>query len=380
MSKSVSATAEGIALCPSRPHRCVLGLLRVALGHPADGDLLGDLKASDPQELVRISVFHYVHVVLSKAFENAPDLTDAVPHDLVIFFSEMRRANLRRNEKIKAQLVSIGAALSGAGLHGVALKGAAEMLAPVHADPAFRFLSDLDILVPEGQVDRAVALLRDLGAVSQTEHEINQRGHHHLEPLHHPDWPVPLELHLAFGPGVTRGVLHPKDVMDAARASSVAGLDLPAPAHRLAHMVLHAQFDPPRFRDGALSLRDAMEMEAMTKTFGAAGIAEAKALFACPEPRAAWEALDASRTLLFGTPDQFGSKPPGARAWARRALAAFGRPGRRRLAMLAHLSRHYARNFMFDRERRRHYLHQLARPWRLRGAIAYQRDKFRRNP
>lgn len=89
--------AAGIAVCPSTPHRAVLGLVRSALGRPVGPALARDLGASDPQEIVRIATFNYLHVVLETGFDRAPELADAVPRDLMIYLREMRAANQRRN-------------------------------------------------------------------------------------------------------------------------------------------------------------------------------------------------------------------------------------------------------------------------------------------
>ncbi len=372
---------HALDLCPSIPHRSLVWLLRAALGRPVDEDaLIALLRASDPEELVRIAVFNYVHVILSKAFDHVPGLARGVPEDLVIFLTEMRHANLRRNHDIGRQLGEIGRVFSELGMRGVALKGGAELLAPLHPDPAFRFLSDLDILVPEEDLDRAVARFDDLGAVSEDIDEINQRGHHHLAPLRHPDWPVPLELHRAMGAGDARQILSAAQVLAAARPSGAPGLDVPRPTHRLVHAVLHAQIDPPRYRDGSLSLRDLVEMEVLVQRLDDRQLAEARAAFSSGEARAAWAALDAARLLVFGDPARFSAQPPAARAWARRAYDGFGRPQQRRWARAARLSGYYARTILFDPERRRHYLRQVLRPGALRKAIAYQREKFRRNP
>lgn len=370
---------HSLALCPSPPHRGVLGLVQSAMGSTVNLEALkADLARSDPEKLVEIAVSTYVHVVLYKAFETRPELADAVPADLVIFFSEMRHANLRRNAAIRAQLLSIGAEFARAGLTGVALKGAGELLAPLHPDPAFRFLSDIDVLLHEADLDRAVGVLHQAGAVSQPEADINQLGHHHREPLWHPDWPVPVELHRGLGAAAARGILPATEVLDAARPTDAAGLAVPSQVHRLAHAVLHAQIEPPRFREATLSLRDLVEMEVMVRRLEAPRIAKAREIIDAGGARDAWNALDAARMLLLGGAPGDAPSPLAARIWAERALARFGQPRRRRRKLFIDLSQYYARAILFHPERRRHYLRQLLRPGGLAKALAYQRDKFRR--
>ena len=80
------------------------------------------------------------------------------------------------------------------------------------------------------------------------------------------------------------------------------------------------------------------------------------------EQQAGWDALDASRRLLFGDAPDIETIPPEARAWAERAMVGFGQPHRRRIATLGRWTARYAREFLFDPTRRRHFLWQMRRP------------------
>lgn len=377
MSDDPQDLTGGIAHCPSTPHRAVLGLVRAALGRPVGAALVDDLRASDPQDIVQIATFSYVHVVVATAFDRAPELAAGVPGDLVIFFREMRAANLRRNASILAQLQDVGAALASEGIQGVALKGGAELLDPVFPDPAFRFLSDVDILVPEADIDRAVVRLREDGAHPSEISEIDRQHHHHVEPLGRPDWPVPVELHRRLGQGALHDLLAAGDVIETARPTEMSGLAVPSPLYRLAHAVQHAQLQPPRYRDGLLSLRDVMELELMRSAMAPDEAAAAQALFDA-EGIAAWEALDAACALVFGDADRIAGLSPAARRWAESAIAGFGRPGRRRLDAFLRWAGWYAREFFLNPERRRHYLGQLKQPGHIRRILSDHRDRWRR--
>jgi len=373
----------GIEQCPSAVHRAVLGLVRVAMGRPVGGWLVDDLKASAPEEIVRIATFQYVHVLVGSAFDRLPALGRAVPKDLVIYFREMQAGNLRRNSAILTELRTIGAALAGAGLRGVVLKGGAELVAPVYPDPAFRFLSDIDILVPEPQLERAVEVLVAQGAQPAAGadgvgmSEIDRAQHHHAEPLAAPGWPVVVELHRRLGRDSLGDLLAPDAVFADARPTGFPGLMGPSFAHRLAHAVLHAQLEPARYVDGLLSLRDAVEMEVLEAGMSPGEVAAARALFD-PHQQAAWDALTAARTLLFGDAARIDALAPAPRRWAERAITGFGQPRRRRLSDLGRWARWYAREFLTNPKRRRHYLAQLRRPARLRRALAVHRDRLRR--
>ncbi len=355
----------------------MLGLVRAAIGRPTASALVDDLRASDPQEIVRIATFNYVHVVVATAFDHAPDLADAVPSDMVIYFREIQAANLRRNDAILDQLRGVGAELAEIGVEGVVLKGGAELLVPVFPKPAFRFLSDLDILVPEADIDRIAARFQRGGAVALEMSEIDGRGHHHAPPLARPDWPVQIELHRSLGQGEWRDLLKPDAVAATASPSGAPGLAVPSAVYRLAHMVQHTQLQPPRYRDGLLSPRDMLEFEVMRRAFDARDVAAARAMFDAA-PRAAWEALEASCALVFGDADRVAEQSPAARRWAEHAIIGFGRPARRRLGALGRWAGWYAKELLTNPERRRQYLDQLRQPGSLRRFLADHRDRWRR--
>jgi hypothetical protein len=76
------------------------------------------------------------------------------------------------------QLAQVLAALAGAGVPALVVKGAAA--GAFYPDPALRYL---DVLVPQAQVDRAEAALNGLGyhAVKSKEWMLDHA--HHLPPL-----------------------------------------------------------------------------------------------------------------------------------------------------------------------------------------------------
>ena len=368
----------GLDHCASRPHRAVLALVRAAAGRQVDESLVSDLEASDPEDIVRIATFTYVHVVLAEGLTRAPDLARVVPRDLIVYFEEMQRANLRRNTLLRNQLRVVGAALDDAGIRGVALKGGAELLAPVFSVQAFRFLSDLDILVPEGDIGPAIIALRQIGAHSDDVDEINVRDHHHVAPLTHDGWPVQVELHRALAQGAGSTILEPDKVLQMARPSGLRGLFVPTHVDRLTHSVLHAQFSPQRYRDGLLSLRDILELDVLFQELSKDEIAAAKARFRTKSARDAWEALDASRALVLGDPEEVEALSPRARLWAERAVAGFGRPGRRRASTLLGWAGWYVKEALLNPERRAHYVKKMRRPGALSRALAHHRENWRR--
>ena len=368
----------GVGLCPSIPHRAILGLVRAAVGGHAGETLVADLGNSNPDDLVRIAVFNYVHVVLAGAFDRFPELAGAVPRDLVIFAEEMHTANQRRNASIRQQLVDIGSALSGEGIRAVALKGGAELLSPLYPEPAYRFLSDADILVAEHHLDKAVAAVRALGAVEGQREATDKPFQHHYWPLHHADWPVPVELHLSVGRPDVSKVLAAKDILRRADFIPGTGLGVPSRAHRMAHSALHAQVSSGNYAAGLLSLRDAMEFEVLTRSLGEAEISQARELLDRADMRQPWDALAAASTLVFGGQAQHEAFAPDARRWAETAIVNFGRPRQQRAVAMVRWATGRAGEFIGNPEQRRRYLRFLTHPGLLRNALAQHLEKWRR--
>src|SRR3546814_4819916 len=125
----------------------------------------------------------------------------------------------------------------------VFLKGAASLIDALHADPAARFVGDIDVLVPpERARDASAALVAHGFAEIDTypRRWIAQR-HHHLPMHRHIDTGVGVELHTSvlfprFAP-----ILLAQTVRSAAVAVAFPGRParIPSLAHRILHNLLH---------------------------------------------------------------------------------------------------------------------------------------------
>jgi hypothetical protein len=362
-----------LAPCASAPHRAILGLLPVALGRPAPQGLLSDIVDSPPEDLVAVATASHVHPLVWCAFAKAPDLSDAVPPDLPVYFREIQAANARRNHAIEAQLHALAHVAGEPCPAIVALKGAAEILAPLYPLPGARLLSDIDILLASGDLARLRQSLLDLGAREEAVPEINRRGHHHLPPLLAPGWPCAVELHRQLGQGAAERVLPVSAVLRNALPVAGSGLRVPSDADRLAHAVLHAQFgQTDRLALPRISLRDVTDFALLSRQLSNEALAVARDRFEQAGDVAAFDRMSAlAARLLHGDATRQAT-------WVDRALAGFGAPqSLRRQSDLGWL-KHYARGFLYEPDRRRHYLKTLA-SWRgLRQLAAFHRERRRR--
>ncbi len=131
--------------------------------------------------------------------------------------------------------------LRASGVEPVVLKGAA-VLDTLYREPVERDLDDLDILVPEGQVDRAAAALAEVGYAADPalpSAEVYRRHHFHL-PLQHRGRPM-VEVHWALSRPFSPFQLPAERVLAAAviapRPVDLA-LRVPRPEHLILHIVL----------------------------------------------------------------------------------------------------------------------------------------------
>lgn len=362
--------------CPSAPHRAVARLLAMSVG-ARPGDACGsDIEASTAEDLAGISGAHYVGTVLASALETRPEVETLVPRDLAIFLVEMRAANEQRNARLRRQLLEIGRGAAERGLSLVALKGAAELLSPLHRI-GHRYISDIDLLADEADIAPARSLLHDLGAQEADVADINLRGHYHLAPFLSDAWAAQVELHRALGPDWLSCVLPPRVVLADARPSGMPGLRLPSPPHRLAHLVLHARKDAGAQQNLRVSLRDVLEFHQMKGAMAPADLEFASAMLSTGNAREAFELLEAMHCAVFA-PQLWDIFEPRAKRLGAQALHTYGRPGDQMWNEAVHWIGHYVRAVFRDRARRRHFLQEILRPGGLGEWIVHHCNRWRR--
>jgi hypothetical protein len=129
------------------------------------------------------------------------------------------------------------ALLSRDGFSPILLKGAALRLT-TYRDPVERPVGDLDLLVPDAQMDGVVERLVAAGyRMPESQAVIDGfRDHHFHLPLHHPNG-FEAELHWALTPDVSTHRLDPRAFIE--RAESVAAGTATARVPCREHMILH---------------------------------------------------------------------------------------------------------------------------------------------
>jgi hypothetical protein len=168
-------------------------------------------------------------------------LSDSLPHPVLDFLSSVESLNAERNDSILAEVKVAVRLLNQIGIQPVLLKGVAYLTTGVYDAPAARYLADVDLLISETQIDRAVQILIENGFEAM-EGDPFARFRHHHPPLRRPG-AVHFELHHTLIMGDTSILLPVSEVI---ASSTVVDLDgsqvrVPCPEHMMAHLIMHSQ-------------------------------------------------------------------------------------------------------------------------------------------
>jgi Uncharacterised nucleotidyltransferase len=152
--------------------------------------------------------------------------------------------NRERNQRIWRDLRTTVQLLNEVGVEPVLLKGAAYLAAGVYSDLGTRYLLDLDLLVPERQLNMAFQRLVENGYLYDQADQFG-RFRHHYPPLRRAS--VPIELHYKLGLGPCVSILPAKEVVENAAPIELDGfrVRLPSPTHLVTHLVMHSQIQHP---------------------------------------------------------------------------------------------------------------------------------------
>lgn len=164
----------------------------------------------------------------------------SAPDEVSDFLSAILALNRERNLRIWQELETTVQLLNGIGIEPTLLKGAAYFADGVYPDLGERYLLDLDLLIPEKDLDTAFKHLAESG---YSYDNTDQFGcfRHHYPPLRRSS--VPIELHRALGLGPCLSVLPAEEVIRDARPMSFKGLRvrLPSATHLVTHLIMHSQ-------------------------------------------------------------------------------------------------------------------------------------------
>lgn len=282
------------------PFTLLCALLQVSLRQrAADAALARALDGADWPRLVRLSGVHLLTPALAPALAD-PLLRERVPEELHLYLEAMLAAAGERNLALRAQLEGVASCLNGIDIVPVVLKGGARLIDGLWPEPSFRFMHDLDLLVPRASMAACIAELTHAGWSAIRGEEPDE---HHVM-MAHPDAPARIELHHAPLSPPWGGLLPAARMLNRAAPRTIghAMVALPSPEDQLVHLVAHGMLQHQFLRNGRFLLRDLIELRLLTARAGGVVAASARARFAAAGQALAWDVAVALAAHCHGAP------------------------------------------------------------------------------
>jgi hypothetical protein len=163
------------------------------------------------------------------------------PPEIADFFAGIHELNADRNRQLLREVEALALLLNQAGIEPVLLKGAAYLAAGVYADPADRYLLDIDLLVRPPQSEQAFEIIRRSGYEPCVPNPTALVRHHH--PLLAQAHRVPVEVHHSLGFGLCSTFLTAEEIVRGSVLFRLgqATVRIPSPEHLMTHLILHTQ-------------------------------------------------------------------------------------------------------------------------------------------
>ena len=209
---------------------------------------------------------HAVLPSIVAALLKYPDLVTSP--EVSALLSTVSLLNGERNAAILEETKIVARRLNEIGIKPILLKGVAYLAIGVYPDAATRYLIDIDILLPHGDVAAgAQALLANGFAHDQG--DAFARFRHHHPPLRRPN-SVSVEIHHRLGMGACDSLLPAGEVIKRSLDLDLDGasVGVPCPQHLMTHLILHSQMQHPYQERIWLPLRAACDLVRLNRRFG----------------------------------------------------------------------------------------------------------------
>jgi len=196
-----------------------------------------DAGAIDWSVVIRIADREMLSPALHPAL-SAKGLLDAVPAAVADGLRRRFVGNSARNAKIRKEALGVIANLNDIGIEPALLKGGLHLFEAPPGEVGGRMMHDLDFMVPEADIERAIESLRGMGYEPDQQ---SVRWTHAYFPLVHPTAMVAIDLHRYVGG--QRVILPAAEAWREAVAVPADGMRLRAlhPTHQVLHNIFHSQ-------------------------------------------------------------------------------------------------------------------------------------------
>jgi len=171
-----------------------------------------------------------------------------------------------KNRSMLATLATVSAELEQAEIQPILFKGGGLLLNGAWADPGARYLSDLDLLVSESQLQRSRAVLFDLGFVEYIA-RIDPLTHRHIHPLVHVATETCVELHRTMIPPYLEAGLRLEEQfqLTTAIALGIGQIRVPTVSVSVFLALIHSEIIDDRVRKFELPLRAMLDIDKLIK-------------------------------------------------------------------------------------------------------------------
>jgi hypothetical protein len=176
---------------------------------------------------------------------NELELGSIVPLDIIEFLFAVEDLNHERNSRMLDEVKFAGRLLNEIGIEPVLLKGLAYLILGVYPDASARYLGDMDLLLPEAQIQTAVEILaRNDFETDSTDQFGNFR--HHRPPMRRPGSAF-IEIHHSLCLGKCASLLPASEMIARSVPFDLDGVRLrvPCPEDLVTHLVIHSQILHP---------------------------------------------------------------------------------------------------------------------------------------
>ena len=249
------------------PFTLLCRLLDATLAADGEGPVAALPAEVDWPAVIGLSGTNLVTPLLGLALERGGWAEELEP-ELRGYFAAMTEAARDRNATLRRDLLRIAAAMERAGIPLMPLKGAIRLVDGLYEDDAWRFMHDLDLLVPADRLAEAGRLLESLGwrPMSETPCHLGL----HLPPMVHAATDTVLELHGRAVPEWLDRLVPTAALFDRARPLRFGDvtLRLPDTTDQLVHLLVHGQLMHGHLYTGRLLLRDVVELVRLARRTG----------------------------------------------------------------------------------------------------------------
>jgi hypothetical protein len=250
-------------------------------------------------------------------------LSPRIPPDVADFLSAVEDLNRERNDHILNEVKFAAQLLNEAGIEPILLKGVAYLALGVYPNPATRYLRDVDLLLPEMQLEKALDILVRKGFEPDYSDQFGQFRHH--RPPMRRVGSVFIEVHHCLCLSKCGSLLPASELIERSVAYDLDGVRVrvPCPEDLFTHLIMHSQIQHPyneriwpplrAMYDLDLLLRrfrDVIEWRSIERRFRAAGQFGLLVLHLC----------QVNETLGASAPCQFRMNSLTRLRWLRRKL------------------------------------------------------------